>query len=119
MRMFNSLTRFAQFASGASGGRLSIASMLLVGRFLGAVLMCPGGWQICRSAWQGGPFHAGCAGPGWPLGEVSGATLWAAHQRVQVSSPVLVILGGSTVAAVAVGIVYGRAKRVWCRYQCR
>ncbi|MCZ7655462.1 MAG: 4Fe-4S binding protein [Rhodocyclaceae bacterium] len=28
------------------------------------------------------------------------------------------MLGGSTVAAVAVGWLYGRGKRVWCRYLC-
>jgi polyferredoxin len=31
---------------------------------------------------------------------------------------VLVVLGGSTLMAVAVGLVYGRNKRVWCRYLC-
>jgi hypothetical protein len=30
----------------------------------------------------------------------------------------LLVLGGSTVAAVAVGLVYGRGSRVWCRYLC-
>jgi polyferredoxin len=28
------------------------------------------------------------------------------------------ILGGSTAAAIAVGLVFGRNKRVWCRYLC-
>jgi hypothetical protein len=28
------------------------------------------------------------------------------------------VLGGSTLAAVAVGLVYGRGSRVWCRYLC-
>ena len=28
------------------------------------------------------------------------------------------MLGGSTVAAVGLGLLYGREKRIWCRYLC-
>jgi polyferredoxin len=36
----------------------------------------------------------------------------------QYPGPVLVVLGGSTAAAIGVGLLYGRNKRVWCRYLC-
>nr|WP_253272929.1 4Fe-4S binding protein [Halomonas sp. PR-M31] len=39
-------------------------------------------------------------------------------QRLSVSYRRLVVLGGSTVAAIAVGLVYGKGTRVWCRHLC-
>lgn len=32
--------------------------------------------------------------------------------------PTLLTLGGSALAAVAVGLLYGSNQRVWCRYLC-
>jgi hypothetical protein len=36
----------------------------------------------------------------------------------QYATATLLVLGGSTVAAVGVGLVYGKGKRVWCRHLC-
>jgi hypothetical protein len=36
----------------------------------------------------------------------------------QYPAAVLVILGGSTAAAIVVALIWGRNKRVWCRYLC-
>jgi hypothetical protein len=36
----------------------------------------------------------------------------------QYATATLIVLGGSTVAAIGVGLVYGRGKRVWCRHLC-
>jgi len=36
----------------------------------------------------------------------------------QYATATLLVLGGSTLAAIAVGFVYGKGKRVWCRHLC-
>jgi polyferredoxin len=56
---------------------------------------------------------------GWPFVAFALTTIFGQLVSVyQYATATLLVLGGSTVAAVAVGFIYGRGKRVWCRHLC-
>lgn len=56
---------------------------------------------------------------GWPFIAFAVTTVYGQLVSVyQYAMATLLVLGGSTVAAIAVGLVYGRGKRVWCRHLC-
>jgi len=56
---------------------------------------------------------------GWPFVAFSLTTIYGQLVSVyQYPWAVAAVLGGSTVAAIIVGWLYGRDKRVWCKYLC-
>ena len=56
---------------------------------------------------------------GWPFVAFALTTVFGQLVSVyQYPMATLLVLGGSSVAAIGVGLVYGRGKRVWCRHLC-
>jgi polyferredoxin len=118
--LWDSVTLAAQFAFWGIWWPFVLLSMVLVGRTWCGVF-CPEG-TLTEAASR---FSLGRAVPrwitwrGWPFTAFVVTTVYGQMVSVyQYPAPVFLILGGSTVAAVAVGLVYGRNKRVWCRDLC-
>ncbi len=118
--LWDNLRLFAQFMFWGVWWPGVMIAMLSLGR-VWCGLFCPEGtlteWVSHRGL--GRPVPRWLKWSGWPFVAFVCTTVYGQLVSVyEYPQAALLVLGGSSVAAVAIGLIYGRGKRIWCRYLC-
>ena len=118
--LWDNLRLFAQFVFwGVWWPGVMIATLTLGRVWCG--LFCPEGTMtewVSRHG-LGKPVPRWLKWSGWPFVAFVCTTVYGQLVSVyEYPQAALLVLGGSSVAAVGIGLIYGRGKRIWCRYLC-
>ena len=118
--ILDNLRLFAQFLFWGVWWPFVMLGTMLMGRVWCGVF-CPEGalTELASRHGLGRPIPRWLRWSGWPFVAFVCTTVYGQLVSVyEYPQAALLVLGGSTVAAIAVGLVYGRGSRVWCLYLC-